>query len=85
MAVGHVAAGFPGTIKDARMSRGERRLTIAELERKSGLRRTTIYHYQRKGLLPPVERVGGNPANYRVDHLERLLQVKALKESGLTL
>jgi len=85
MTAGYAVSSFPGAIEDAKMSRDERRLTIAELERETGLSRTTIYHYQKKGLLPPVERVGGNPANYRVEHLERLLRVKALKESGLTL
>ena len=67
------------------MLKSDRRWTIAELERETALARTTIYHYQRKGLLPPIQRVGGNPANYRDEHVERLLQIKALKESGLTL
>lgn len=67
------------------MSNAKRRLTITELEQETALRRSTIYHYQKKGLLPAVERAGGSPANYRDEHLDRLLQIKALKEAGLTL
>ena len=67
------------------MTNAKRRLTITELEQETALRRSTIYHYQKKGLLPAVERAGGSPANYRDEHLDRLLQIKALKEAGLTL
>ena len=60
-------------------------LSIAELEEESALRRTTIYHYLKIGLLSPAQRVGGGPAVYSTRHLARLKQIQRLKEEGLTL
>ncbi|MCL5736702.1 MAG: TetR family transcriptional regulator, partial [Actinobacteria bacterium] len=62
-----------------------RLLSISELERESGMPRTTIYHYLKIGLLSHAQRVGGGPAVYSTQHLARLKQIHRLKEQGLTL
>jgi DNA-binding transcriptional MerR regulator len=59
--------------------------TIAELERHTGLRRSTIYYYQREGLLPPVRRRGGRRAAYGATHLEAIREVQRLVQAGLTM
>jgi AcrR family transcriptional regulator/predicted DNA-binding transcriptional regulator AlpA len=60
-------------------------LSISELEKISGLPRTTIYHYLKEGLLPAAQRVGGGPAVYGEGHVARLKEIRSLKQDGLTL
>ena len=57
---------------------------ISDLESLTGLPRSTIYHYQRIGLLPPTGRVGGSPALYGPAHLQMLETIRDLRHQGLT-
>ncbi len=57
---------------------------ISDLEAATGLPRSTIYHYQRVGLLPPVHRTGGSPASYCQAHVEALENIRGLREEGLS-
>ena len=62
-----------------------RKLTISELERASGLKRSTIYFYTRQGLLPPPQKMGRGRGIYGEQHLASLMEVTRLKERGLAL
>lgn len=62
----------------------EARYAIGELATLGGVSRRTVRYYVQEGLIPPPLGVGrGN--HYGAEHLERLLRVKALQESGRTL
>lgn len=57
---------------------------IGELADLAGISRRTVRYYVQEGLLPPPLGLGrGN--HYGREHLDRLLQVKALQEAGRTL
>ena len=57
---------------------------IGEIADLAGISRRTVRYYVQEGLLPPPLGLGrGN--HYGREHLERLLQVKALQEAGRTL
>jgi AcrR family transcriptional regulator len=60
-----------------------RALTIAELERESGVPRRTIYYYVRIGLLPPAQKSSPSRALYAVDHLTLLREIERLRAGGL--
>jgi AcrR family transcriptional regulator len=60
-----------------------RGLTIAELERKSGVPRRTIYYYVRTGLLPPAQKASPSRALYTLQQLAILRQVEKLRREGL--
>jgi AcrR family transcriptional regulator/predicted DNA-binding transcriptional regulator AlpA len=62
-----------------------RMLRISELERLSGLSRSTIYHYQREGLLPAMHRSGGSPAVYGEQHLDALVHIRQMRADGRSL
>jgi DNA-binding transcriptional MerR regulator len=49
----------------------------------SGLPRKTIHYYNYEGLLPPPLRAGRNTAVYGQQHLDRLLEIKRLREQEL--
>ncbi|MBN1460739.1 MAG: MerR family transcriptional regulator [Armatimonadetes bacterium] len=57
-------------------------LTTADLERRTGLRRSTIYFYIRRGLLPEPQRKPGGHALYSEEHVALLAQIRDLKEQG---
>jgi DNA-binding transcriptional MerR regulator len=60
------------------------RYAIGDLATLAGVSRRTVRYYVQEGLLPPPLGVGrGN--HYAPEHLEQLLRVKALQESGHTL
>jgi AcrR family transcriptional regulator len=60
-------------------------LTISELERQTGVGRTTIHHYIRMGLLPPAQKASPTRALYDSSHAELLDEITRLKREGLTL
>jgi AcrR family transcriptional regulator len=57
-------------------------LTIRELERASGIPRSTIYFYVRQGLLPVAQKAAASRAVYSDTHLELLGQISQLKRQG---
>jgi len=60
------------------------RYAIGELATLGGVSRRTVRYYVQEGLVPPPLGLGrGN--HYTPEHLEQLLRVKALQESGHTL
>jgi AcrR family transcriptional regulator len=61
------------------------RLTIGELETVSGLKRTTIYFYTRRGILPPAQKAGRGRGIYGERHVRTLAEVIRLKSEGLPL
>ena len=60
-----------------------RALTIAELERESGVPRRTIYYYVRIGLLPAAQKASPSRALYTDEHLALLREIEALRAEGL--
>jgi AcrR family transcriptional regulator/predicted DNA-binding transcriptional regulator AlpA len=58
-------------------------LKIAELEKVTGIPRTTIHYYQREGLLPPAHGEGRTVAFYGDEHLRRLQEIKRMREEEL--
>jgi DNA-binding transcriptional MerR regulator len=60
------------------------RYGIGDLAALGGVSRRTVRFYVQEGLLPPPLGVGRGD-HYGPDHLERLLRVKALQETGRTL
>lgn len=62
----------------------DERYGIEDLARLGGVSRRTVRYYVQEGLLPaPLG--AGRGAHYGADHLARLLKLKSLQESGLTL
>ena len=62
-----------------------RPMTISQLERESGVGRSTVYYYIGEGLLPPAQKASATRAIYDGRHLELLTQISELKSQGLTL
>jgi AcrR family transcriptional regulator len=62
-----------------------RSLTITQLERESGVPRSTIYYYVREGLLPTAQKAAASRAVYSEQYLELLAEIGRLKEGGLGL
>ncbi len=60
------------------------RYAIGELADLGGISRRTVRYYVQEGLLPAPLGVGRGD-HYGREHLDRLLQVKALQEAGRTL
>jgi len=54
-------------------------MTIGELERRSGIRRSTIHHYVRSGLLQQPYKTGQTMAYYDQSHLRRLEIIQKIK------
>jgi AcrR family transcriptional regulator len=59
--------------------------TISDLERETGLSRTTIHYYLGRGLLPPPQKTAPNQALYGQHHLELLERIRELKQAGRSL
>jgi AcrR family transcriptional regulator len=60
-------------------------LTITDLEKASGVPRSTIYYYVREGLLPTAQKAAASRAVYSDLHLALLGDISALKEQGVSL
>jgi MerR family transcriptional regulator, redox-sensitive transcriptional activator SoxR len=59
-------------------------LAIGEVARRAGLRVSAIRFYERKGLLPEPERVGGK-RRYEEGVVDRLGTIEVAKQAGFTL
>ncbi len=65
------------------MAREEHRpLRISDLERISGVGRSTIHYYLREGLLSPPRRTGKTMAYYDAGHVAELRRIRELQEEG---
>jgi len=62
----------------------EGRYGIAELAERGGVSRRTVRYYVQRGLLPPPTGVGRGK-HYTEAHLEALVRVRELQESGVAL
>jgi AcrR family transcriptional regulator len=62
-----------------------RALTITELERETGVPRSTVYFYVREGYLPPAQKAAASRGIYTEAHVELLREIIRLKEQGLPL
>lgn len=60
-------------------------LTVSKLAGRFGLSRTTLLYYESIGLLKPAARTAGNYRKYGEKDLERLHQICAWRDAGLTL
>ena len=60
-------------------------LTITELEKASGVPRSTVYFYVREGMLPTAQKAAASRAIYSEHHLELLEEIARLKQQGLPL
>ncbi len=68
------------------MSADESRpLRISDLERITGVGRSTIHYYLREGLLTPPRRTGKTMAYYDAGHVEELRRIRDLQEEGYPL
>lgn len=61
-----------------------RALTIRDLEKASGLPRTTIHYYLREGLLPRPHKSAASRSLYTEDHVRILQEITELRRSGLS-
>ena len=57
-------------------------MRIRELEKRSGVPRTTIHFYTRHGLLPEPVKTGRTMAYYDQRHLKRLREIEEIKKHG---
>ncbi|MFB4263532.1 MerR family transcriptional regulator [Nonomuraea sp. GTA35] len=64
---------------------GERRWSIGELAKATGVTIRTLYHYEEIGLVPASERTPSGHRRYTEADLRRLYRVRALRGLGLTL
>lgn len=62
-----------------------RPLSISELERETGVGRSTIYYYISDGLLPPAQKASATRAVYEQSHVDLLHEITRLKAAGLNL
>ncbi len=62
----------------------EKRYAIEELQTLSGISRRTIRYYITEGLVAPPEG-GGRGSYYSDSHLDKLLQIRSLRDRGMRL
>jgi len=62
-----------------------RPLTISEIERATGVTRSTVYYYIGEGLLPPGQKVSATRSVYHHSHVDLLGEIGRLKDEGLDL
>jgi MerR family transcriptional regulator, redox-sensitive transcriptional activator SoxR len=62
----------------------ETTLSIGEVARRAGLATSAIRYYERAGVLPPAERVGGR-RRYRPEAVRRLAVIGIAQQAGFTL
>ena len=60
-------------------------LTISQLERATGVPRTSIHYYVREGLLPQPQKTAGTRALYSEHHVALLQRIAEAKAAGRTL
>jgi MerR family transcriptional regulator, thiopeptide resistance regulator len=60
-------------------------LTVTKLARRCGVSRTALLYYESIGLMPPPQRSGGYYRCYSEADAQRLLQIRAYRNAGLTL
>jgi AcrR family transcriptional regulator len=60
----------------------DRPLKISDLEKISGINRSTIHYYLREGLLSPPRRTGKTMAYYCADHIRELRRIRELQDEG---
>jgi AcrR family transcriptional regulator/predicted DNA-binding transcriptional regulator AlpA len=60
----------------------DRPLRISDLEKISGVGRSTIHYYMREGLLSPPRKTGKTMAYYDAGHVRELEEIKRLQEEG---
>jgi MerR family redox-sensitive transcriptional activator SoxR len=85
----HVSAASGSTVRrephfKSRAGMDEPTLTIGEVARRAGLATSAIRYYERAGVLPPAERVGGR-RTYRPGAVRRLGVVAIAQQAGFTL
>ena len=56
-------------------------LTISALERLTGVTRTTIHYYIRRGLLPQAAKTAASRSLYSSDHVRILERIEQLKRT----
>ena len=61
-----------------------RTMSITDLEAESGIPRSSIYYYRRRGILFPAQTSGRSWAVYTDRHLRRLEEIRQLKAEGRT-
>jgi cob(I)alamin adenosyltransferase len=67
------------------MNADEERWSVGELAAAAGVTVRTLHHYDRLGLLAPVERSGAGYRSYDRDGVERLYRILALRGLGFPL
>lgn len=60
-------------------------MIITELERATGVPRSTIYYYVREGLVPTAQKAAASRAIYTEDHVKLLAEIGRLKAEGVSL
>ncbi len=60
-------------------------LTVSQLARRCDMSRTALLYYESRGLMPPPARTGGNYRAYAQADLDRLLQIRAYRNAGLSI
>lgn len=60
-------------------------MTMSELERETGVPRSTIHFYVREGLLPPGARTATNRVLYTEAHVDLIREIRRLQAEGLPL
>jgi AcrR family transcriptional regulator/predicted DNA-binding transcriptional regulator AlpA len=60
----------------------DRPLRISDLEKITGIKRSTIHYYVRMGLLSPPRRTGKTMAYYHADHVGELRRIRELQDDG---
>jgi AcrR family transcriptional regulator/predicted DNA-binding transcriptional regulator AlpA len=60
----------------------DRPLRISDLEKITGIKRSTIHYYVRMGLLSPPRRTGKTMAYYYADHVVELRRIRELQDDG---
>jgi DNA-binding transcriptional MerR regulator len=60
-------------------------LSIGDLEKASGVPRTTIHYYLREGLLPRPQKTAASRSLYTEEHVKILREIAELKQSGLSI
>lgn len=59
--------------------------SIAELERVTGVPRTTVHYYLRQGLLPRPQKTAASRSLYTEEHVQILREIAKLKRAGLSI
>jgi MerR family transcriptional regulator, redox-sensitive transcriptional activator SoxR len=60
------------------------KLTIGQVAAAVGLNASAVRYYERRGVMPPPERVGGQ-RRYGADAIARLRTIRAAQQAGLSL